>query len=117
MRFYAAGAPVDGVGRAIRTPELCQGADRSGLFCDECQVNRQELLETLERLDIDANAFSLGGGHPVEKYCLSPEARGQWSAYYSERGLRTGLKFFSSEDEACRYLLQWMLDDPTTRRR
>jgi hypothetical protein len=35
--------------------------------------------------------------------------------YYSERGLRTGIRRFETESEACEYLLETLLADPTTR--
>ena len=39
----------------------------------------------------------------------------RWSVYYSERGQRSGERIFDSEDEACRYLLNLLCNDPSTR--
>jgi hypothetical protein len=39
-----------------------------------------------------------------------------WVVYYAERGLRSGERSFESEDEACRFMLDRLLRDPTTRR-
>jgi len=77
-------------------------------------MNPQELQSVLRAEGIRSDAYDLEGGHPNERYVLSVHDVG-WSVYYSEKGLETGLKQFSSEEEACEYLLKLLRDDPTTK--
>ena len=68
----------------------------------------------LDKLNIKPSSYSLKGGLPSEKYCLSNESS-SWSVYYSERGQRTGENVFSNESKACEYFLKELKNDPTTR--
>jgi len=80
-------------------------------------MNKKELKKKLEAEGIDKNAYSLWGGLPHEKYVLSHNLfLRRWTVYYSERGCRTGKKFFNSESEACKYFLKLLLNDSTTRK-
>ena len=61
-------------------------------------------LKNLIRLsNIREDSYSLNGGLPNEAYCLNRN-KNTWEVYYSERGNKTGIKEFSSEEEACEYL-------------
>jgi hypothetical protein len=60
------------------------------------------------------DAYCLEGGVPSERYVLSV-ADGGWIVYYSERGERTDIRAFETEDEACAHLFELLLRDPTTR--
>ena len=51
--------------------------------------------------------YDLNGGLPNEAYCME-EIGGKWYTYYSERGHRTSLKAFETEQEACSYFLDWI---------
>jgi hypothetical protein len=77
-------------------------------------VNRQRLRELAASEHIREDAYSLEGGLPFERYVLSV-VEGGWAVYYSERGERTGLEMFETEDEACSHLLELLLRDSTTR--
>jgi hypothetical protein len=77
-------------------------------------MNRTELESILRDRKISPLAYSLGGGLPNEKYTLD-QVGSRWSVYYSERGQRSGERIFDSEDEACRYLLNLLCNDPSTR--
>jgi hypothetical protein len=77
-------------------------------------MNIKELKIQLKNLGISSSSYSLNGGLPNEKYCLSNE-QGKWFVYYSERGHRSGEKNFSSESLACEYFLGQLKCDPTTR--
>lgn len=79
-------------------------------------MNTSELREVLEREGIDPDAYDLRGGSPSEKYTIEPGVA-DWYVYYSERGKRSGENFYTTEDAACRGLLEWLLSDPSTRRR
>jgi len=78
-------------------------------------MNKELLRELLIAEHIRDDAYDLGGGNLPEAYTLS-EANGTWFVYYSERGLETGKRKFSGEDEACQYLLRILKNDPTTRK-
>jgi hypothetical protein len=65
-------------------------------------MTKTELQSLLIKEDVPENYYSLEGGMPDEKLCLERTPSG-WAVYYSERGLRTSLKYFTSEDQACRY--------------
>lgn len=61
------------------------------------------LKEILQNDKIPKDFYSLQGGLPNESYCI--EKRGNnWEVYYSERGTKTDLKIFDTEDEACKHL-------------
>ena len=53
--------------------------------------------------------YSLDGGLPNESFCLNEED-GVWEVYYSERGVKSQLKRFASEGEACDYLYKVILE-------
>jgi hypothetical protein len=79
-------------------------------------MNVRELKQHLVKENIDEFAYSLTGGLPGDRYVLSEDGDA-WSVYYSERGSRWDIKRFQTEDEACTYLLQTLLNDSTTRRK
>ena len=65
----------------------------------------KELKQVFESKGISENMYSLKGGLPNEIYCIE-KIDDVWEVYYSERGSKTGLKVFITEDEACQYLLK-----------
>lgn len=71
-------------------------------------MDKQELEKQFAALGIDSSAYSLSGGLPNERYVLSQESDG-CSVYYSERGQRSEERWFSSESEACAYLLSLLM--------
>ena len=79
-------------------------------------MNIRTLLDRLHENNIRPDAYDLDGHDGNESYVLKKEHLG-WDVYYSERGLKTGLKKFGTESSACAYLLQVLLDDPNARRR
>jgi len=64
-------------------------------------MNLTELQSKLASSNLPADAYCLTGGLPNEAYCIEQGTNGKWHTYYSERGLRTGLKTFDTEEEAC----------------
>lgn len=66
-------------------------------------MNKDELKKRLIQEKISNSIYSLDGGLPNEKLCLSFE-NSKWIVYYSERGLKTGIIEFIKEDEACAYI-------------
>ncbi|HOL29569.1 MAG TPA: hypothetical protein P5157_02365 [Paludibacteraceae bacterium] len=45
---------------------------------------------------------------PTESYCLE-EKNNKWEVYYIERGTKLYIKEFSSENEACEYFYNWIM--------
>jgi hypothetical protein len=77
-------------------------------------VNRQRLRELAAAEYVRSDAYSFDGGLPSERYVIAI-VEGGWAVYYSERGERTGLRIFETEDDACSHLFDLLLRDPTTR--
>ena len=73
----------------------------------------KELLVQLENHGIRRDSYSLDGGLPSELYCLNHQGE-RWEVYYSERGQKTGLQVFVSEEEACRVFLDLIMNDEST---
>lgn len=68
-------------------------------------MNVMQLEQELKRIGVPQwMYFLMHNGLPNEAFCLTP-ADGHWEVYYSERGLRSDLRTFSTEEEACEYLL------------
>ena len=61
----------------------------------------------LDKMNIPKDSYSLRGGLPNEAFCITEE-QGKWETYYSERGNRSALRIFNSEEEACSYFLTWI---------
>ena len=80
-------------------------------------MNKIQLEAVLQEEGFKQNVYSLERPNfdPDEALCLRQE-QGKWCIYYSERGIQTGKKYFSSEEEACKYFLENMRRDPTTRK-
>jgi hypothetical protein len=83
-------------------------------------MDRSSLQEFLDSEQIDPHSYGLDGPAGLrvedreERYFMEETSSG-WSVYYWERGLHSGEQAFDSEDEACRYLLDLLLRDRTTR--
>ncbi|MED3649686.1 hypothetical protein [Heyndrickxia sporothermodurans] len=72
-------------------------------------MNKNELKQLLINSNVPKDLYSLEGGLPNEALCLNEE-NGQWEVYYSERGVKSQLKRFDSEDRACEYFCKEILD-------
>jgi|LFRM01.1.fsa_nt_gb hypothetical protein len=57
---------------------------------------------------IPSDSYSLVGGLPNEALCINNNGK-QWEVYYSERGNKTNLKIFNSENDACEYFYNSLL--------
>jgi hypothetical protein len=71
----------------------------------------QELEHKLVAVAVPKDAYCLSGGVPNETYCIERTAD-SWNVYYSERGSRSELRRFSSEDDACKYLYALLTKRP-----
>lgn len=73
-------------------------------------MNKQELQQTLINANVPSDLYNLDGGLPNEAFCLNKN-QNTWEVYYSERGLRSQIKRFSTEEEACDYFYKTILEN------
>jgi hypothetical protein len=65
-----------------------------------------ELEKKLIESNIPKDIYSiLKGGLPNEQYCIT-KVDNYWEVYYSERGNKSGLEKFDSEEVACKYFYE-----------
>lgn len=76
-------------------------------------MDRADLHERLTKACVRPDAFNLNGDAQSETYVLGQSPEG-WETFYSERGLKSGRRTFSREDEACSFFFDWVISDPTT---
>lgn len=67
-------------------------------------MKKEELRAILINKKISRSHYSLEGGLPSERLCLAYK-NGEWIVYYSEQGIKTGVRYFDNEDDACDHLL------------
>jgi hypothetical protein len=79
-------------------------------------MNREQLKLQLAALRIDPTAYCLSGGLPNECLVLNQAQNGTWEVYYSERGEKSGLRIFDSEEIAVQHFLGVILHDSAVRR-
>ncbi len=77
-------------------------------------MNRTRLRELLDSEGVRHDSYCLDDSWCDECYRLG-QVGSDWIVYYAERGLRSGQRQFDSEDDACDYLLNRLLSDPSTR--
>ena len=82
----------------------------------DAALDRESLRERLVAENVDLRTVELDGGFADEALVLEPQALG-WTVYYAERGLRSGERLFATEHDACAFVLDRVLKDPSTRRR
>lgn len=69
-------------------------------------MNKLELITELNLLNIDSNTYSLDGDLIPDSIVLYNSYQ-NWEVFYlDERGGRSDMKKFSSEDQACNYMLR-----------
>lgn len=79
-------------------------------------LDRESLRLRLAAENIDLRAVELDGGFADEALVLERRAIG-WAVYYAERGLRSDERLFATEQDACAFVLDRVLRDPSVRRR
>jgi hypothetical protein len=79
-------------------------------------MNISELRTALAEHGVQSRAFSLGDDRKLDEQYRLEESKGLWIVCYLERGNMTDEHWFATEDEACRYFFDRLLNDPTTRR-
>jgi hypothetical protein len=73
-------------------------------------MDRNALLTLLRSGRVRPDAYALDGSAPDEAMCLQAAAGG-WTVFYSERGQRSGERWFETEHEACDFLAERLLAD------
>ena len=68
-------------------------------------MNILELEAIFEKEKVPKDLYSLKGGLPNESLCIGHDY-GKWEVYYSERGRKSGLRTFDTEEEACLHLYE-----------
>ena len=66
-------------------------------------MNLLELEAIFEKEKVPKDLYSLKGGLPNESFCIE-KVNNQWAVYYSERGRKSDLKPFDTEEKACLHL-------------
>lgn len=70
-------------------------------------MNKYQLERILEDEGIPSYLYNLyDTGRHDERLCLEKTKNGMWQVYFSERGRKTSVVEFNSEDEACKYILK-----------
>ncbi len=67
-------------------------------------MNKAELRAELKTLGVPTRVYSLSGNQVDERVCLY-EYDGEWRVSFFERGQERLLGAFSSESEACKFML------------
>jgi hypothetical protein len=73
------------------------------------KIKIEELQQSLISAKVPKDLYNLNGGLPNEAFCLNKEGD-IWEVYYSERGVKSQVKLFQNEDEACNYLYSTILE-------
>jgi hypothetical protein len=74
-------------------------------------MNIEELKKNLTQLRVRSDAYSLTGGLPNESYVIHKVGENKWETYYSERGIKSNLRTFENEQDACNYFLELITTD------
>jgi len=80
-------------------------------------MNCSELKERLLREGVREDVYSLMGDSLLFDGFVLSQQGGEWVVYYrDERGSRSHVRAFATQEEACQDLLDRLLADPNTRR-
>ena len=73
-------------------------------------MDKKEFVKMAKKRGIPNFLYNLDGkGRDDERFNIVP-VDGKWNVYYSERGNKTTNKFFDTEDEALRFMLDTLSD-------
>lgn len=78
-------------------------------------MTKSDLKSILTRESFREDCYDLEGGRLPECYTLGFEAD-RWCVYYSERGLESGKRYFSTESDACEHLLDTLRNEPSAKK-
>jgi hypothetical protein len=75
-------------------------------------MNKEELKNKLIQANINPRHYSLYGTNAIQGIVLDQEGN-KWFIYYvNERGDKINILTFYSEDEACQYFFNRVVNDP-----
>ena len=84
-------------------------------------MNIEELKKALDEEGVKPIYYSLNGirevqevGAAIGAHILEKKGK-KWMCYFYERRGKFDVKYFDTEDEACKYMLEQLTSDPTTR--
>ncbi|WP_387468265.1 hypothetical protein [Photorhabdus sp. RM323S] len=72
-------------------------------------MNKEELRKRLKENKISSSYYSLEGGAPDDRICLSYEDE-YWLVYHAERGARSWVESFEKEEDACQRFWDYVSD-------
>ncbi|WP_338803678.1 hypothetical protein WDV76_16685 [Xenorhabdus griffiniae] len=72
-------------------------------------MNKEELRTRLKENKISSSYYSLEGGTPDDRICLTYEG-GYWLVYHAERGMRSWVESFEKEEDACQRFWEYVSD-------
>lgn len=73
-------------------------------------MNREKLAKELKMAGVPDYVYNLTGqGKKDERLCLEKK-QDKWSVYYLERGIKTTNKLFDSEEAACQFIYEQLMD-------
>ncbi len=75
-----------------------------------------DLEKKLKAAHIRTDCYSITGEVKNEALILEKRCESQWLIYYSERGLKTGERFFDKEEDACACFFEMAIRDPLMRK-
>jgi hypothetical protein len=85
-----------------------------GALIHKAKMNIEQLKLRLAKANVMPIVYCINCKNPMEQYCLMQDGA-RWSVYYSERGVKRNEVIFQNESEACEYLYNKLINDPTTR--
>jgi hypothetical protein len=75
-------------------------------------MNLPELMHRFKEAGVRQDAYSFEPSTANEQYCLA-RIGSAWVTYYAERGGRTSMREFETEEEACSFFFAWVTNDPS----
>ena len=73
-------------------------------------MNIEKLKNIFVECGVPRNLYNFEGtGRKDERFCLE-FVNGRWNVFFSERGCKTTDLFFDSEEEACLYLYNELIE-------
>lgn len=73
-------------------------------------MNIKELKNILNANNVPDDLYNLDEtGRKDERFCIESYGN-EWIVYFTERGIKTSEVKFSTEDGACKYLLEQLID-------
>lgn len=69
-------------------------------------MDKQDFLRQVKKRHIPNDLFNIDGTGRDDERFVMVQTDDQWNVYYAERGCKTTDKYFDSESEALKYILE-----------